>query len=342
MTHARIGKKIPPGFSLDVDLPIGPGVTAIHGPAGAGKTLLLELLAGLARPDSGRILLEDAILFDAVSRVDVPARGRHCASIGQTDALVPHMTLRQNLLFAAGRRPRLERHRKAGEMLERFDLKAAGEKRPAELAAEERLRGELARALASEPKLLLADDRDWTEPLVRQMRAVAVCAIVLVTGDLDLCCAAADELVLLSAGQIAQRGAPRHVLEHPESLEAARLVGIPNLFPATIAALDPGQNRGRLELAHFALNGPYIRGHFRGDRVWVAIRPENVRVHSGEAEARPGLIAVELLRAVPRWRWMRLEFSLGISADVPHEEYARRKDNKSWLVEFPPEALRIL
>jgi molybdate transport system ATP-binding protein len=342
MTHARIGRKIPPGFSLDVDFAIGPGVTAISGPTGAGKTLLLALLAGIERPDSGRILLQDAILFDAASGVNVPARHRDCAYIGPAEALFPHMTLRQNLLFAARRRPRLERHRKTGEMLERFQLTAAAGERPREIAAGERLRGEVARALAAEPKLLLADDRGWSEPLVNQMRAAAGCPILLVTDDFDLCCAAANELAILSAGRIAQRGTPRQVLERPESLDVARITGIPNLFAATIGALDPGHNRSRLEIENFSLEGPYIRGHFRGDRVWVAIRPENVRVLAGDVAARPGLIGVELLRAVPRWRSVRLEFSHGIFADVAHEEFARRKDNKSWLVEFPPEALIVL
>lgn len=164
---------------------------------------------------------------------------------------------------------------------------------------------------------------------------------MLVTGDLDLCCAAADNLAILSAGRIVQRVAPRQVLDQPESLYAARLLGIPNLFPGTIAALDPGHNSSRLELERFSLTGPYIRGRFRGDRVWVAIRPENVRVHSGDAEARADLIGIELLHASHRWRWVRLEFSHGIFADLPWDEFARRKDNKNWKVEFPPEALRI-
>jgi hypothetical protein len=166
------------------------------------------------------------------------------------------MTLRRNLMFAARRWARLERHRKVGEIIERFDLAEAAGKRPGEVAAEARLRGEMARALLPEPRLLLADDRGWTETLVRQLRAASACPIVLVTGDLDLCCAAADNLAILSAGRIVQRGAPRQVLDQPESLEVARLLGIPNLFPGTIAALDPGHNSSRLELERFSLTGP--------------------------------------------------------------------------------------
>lgn len=102
MTQVRISKKAPPGVSLDVDFTISAGVTAIFGPTGAGKTLLLEAIAGFVTPDSGRILLDDAILFDAAARVNLPARRRRCGFVFQSDALLPYLTLRQNLAFAAG------------------------------------------------------------------------------------------------------------------------------------------------------------------------------------------------------------------------------------------------
>jgi len=76
MTHARVTKKIAPAFSLDVDLPLA-GITALFGPSGSGKTLLLETIAGFVAPDAGRILLDDVILFDAESRVNVPPRRRN-------------------------------------------------------------------------------------------------------------------------------------------------------------------------------------------------------------------------------------------------------------------------
>ena len=78
MTNARIVKQIPPRFSLDVEIPLDAGVTAIFGPAGAGKTLILETIAGFVKPDSGRILVDDVILFDGQSLVSVAARRRRC------------------------------------------------------------------------------------------------------------------------------------------------------------------------------------------------------------------------------------------------------------------------
>ena len=342
MTHARIVKQIPPRFSLDVEIPLAAGVTALYGPAGAGKTLILEILAGFARPDSGRILLDDVILFDAQSRVSVAPRRRKCGYIAQHDALFPHMTLRQNLVFPAKRFPRLERHRRVGEMIERFQLADSATLRPHEVGPAQRLRCAVARALIAVPKLLLIDERAFDIPLFEQVRAAFAGPILLVTGDLDLCCAAADEVIVLVAGRIVERGAPRAVLDRPASVEIARLLGIPNLFQATIAALDPARDSSRLEFAQFALTGPYIPGHFRGDRVWVAIHPEDLRVHSGDLESQPNSVSARLVSVSHRARSVRLEFSGGISADVSREEFARRKDNKQWQVEFPPGALRVL
>jgi molybdate transport system ATP-binding protein len=336
MTHARVIRQ-----TLDVDLPLPPGITALAGPPGAGKTLLLEVIAGFAPADAGRILIDDAIVFDAESRVNLPARRRRCAYIPARDSLFPHMTVRQNLMFAAAHWARLERHKRVGEMLERFELSDAVEKLPDHIPPARRLRAEIARALMTEPRALLIDDRGPDESLLRALPTAFNGAILLVTADLDLCYTAAAHLALLEDGRVVQRGAARDTIEHPESLEAARLLGIANLFPATISALDPGRNQSRLECDSFVLITPYLKGHLKGDRVCVAIRAEDVRVHSGELEAGVNFIPSSLPRATERPRAVRLEFAAGITAELPRESFERQKDNRSWQVEFPPAALRV-
>jgi len=109
-------------FSLELEFQATAGVTVLFGPSGSGKTLTLDLIAGFVRPDDGRILLDDEILFDGSAGVNLPPQARNCGYVFQNYALFPHMTLRQNLEFAAERRPRLERHRRVNEMLERFRL----------------------------------------------------------------------------------------------------------------------------------------------------------------------------------------------------------------------------
>jgi len=336
MTHARIGNA-----HLEIDLPLPDGITALTGPAGAGKTAILRAIAGFARPERGRILIGDAIVFDADAGVNLPARRRRCAWAGARDALFPHMTVRQNLLFAADRWARLERTRRVAEMLERFELADALETRPRDLGPQRRLRAEVARALMTEPKLLLVDDRDADEALPHLVRSAFAGPALWVTGDLDLCYSSADRLALLDHGRLVGCGPAREVMERPESVEAARMVGISNLYPAAIAALDPGRNQSRLECEDFALTGPYLKGHFKGDRVWVGIRAEDVRVHAGELEPGVNYVAAQLSRLTERSRTVRLEFSGGIAAEISREQYAMQKDNKGWQVEFPPAALRV-
>jgi molybdate transport system ATP-binding protein len=342
MTSARIGKKTAGGISLDVEFSVPPGVTALFGPSGAGKTLILEALAGFATPDSGRILVDDALLFDAAAQVSVPPHRRACGYVAQRDGLFPHMTLRQNLAFAAHRSPRVERTRRVAEALERFQLGAAAAKRPQEIGPPEKLRGAVARALLSSPKLLLLDERGCGEALLRTIREAFPGPILLVTNDLDLCSAAAERLILLDAGRMVQSGPPRGVLDRPESVDAARVLGIPNVFECSIAALDPGRNSSRLEFSGFAINGPYAPGHFRGDRVWVTVWAEDLRVHAGETERRNNAVPVELVRVSRGVRTVRMEFAGGIFVDVPNEEYEGKKDSKSWQVEFVAEKVRVL
>jgi len=133
------------------------------------------------------------------------------------------------------------------------------------------------------------------------------------------------------------------VLDQPVNVDVARLLGIANLFRAEIAALDPGRKTSRLRVRDFELNGPYYPGRLRGDQVWVCVRAEELRAtpHNG---SRPGTnqVPARLRRASERAQAVRLEFDDEISVDVPREDYDRGKDNKDWLVEFPPQSLRVL
>jgi molybdate transport system ATP-binding protein len=357
MIQARIARRFPPGresagFSLEVEFQAAVGVTVLFGPSGSGKTLTLDSIAGFVKPDAGRILLDDEILFDGASGVNLPPRRRNCGYVFQNYALFPHMTLRANLLFAADRLPRLERHRRVNEILERFHLKDVAGRRPHEVSGGEQQRCSIARALIGAPKLLLLDEpargldaplRDELYQVLRQVRSEFNLPILLVTHDLDECFALGDQMVVLRQGRIVQSGPPRKVLDHPASVEVARLLGISNLFQAEIAALDPGRNTSRLRLRDFELNGPYFPGRLRGDQVWICARAEELRAQPQNG-SRPGpnQVTARLLRVSERAQSVRLEFADEIAVDVAREQYERQKDNKDWLVEFPPQSLRVL
>ena len=146
------GRSSAPGFDLDARFGCDAGVTVLFGASGAGKTLTLEALAGFLRPDRGRILLNDEILYDGESGVCLPPQRRGVGYVFQNDALFPHMTLDENLAFGIARLPVLERHRRVRGMLERFGLTALAARRPHELSGGQKQRASIARALVTEPR----------------------------------------------------------------------------------------------------------------------------------------------------------------------------------------------
>ena len=338
---------------VDIEYQAAPESLLLFGAAGAGKTLILDAIAGFVTPASGRIMLDDEILFDAASRVNLPPRRRHCGYVARQWALFPHMSLRDNLLFPLARlaAPGSASPRQRDASSD-FNLQEAAPQRPHAVSGADNMRATVARALIGEPKLLLVDEpaggldlalrAEWHK-LLRMVRDETSVPVLLASRDLDTCFELANNMFLLNAGRILQVGAPRSVLDQPVSVEAARLLGIRNLFPAEIVALDPGRNTSRLRLENFELAGPYLPGRLRGDRVWLCVEPGQLRAAPQDgAKPAANQVSARLERACEMPRAVRLEFAGGIVAEIARHEFEPRKDNKDWLVEFPPQALRVL
>lgn len=145
-------------FELDIRLDVPDGVTLLMGPSGSGKTTLLRLIAGVLQPDAGRVAAGEHVFSD--SRTFVPAFRRNIGVVFQEYALFPHLNARDNVAFGLRARGvgRAERERRAGDLLERFEIGALGGARVDELSGGQRQRVALARALAIEPAVLLLDE----------------------------------------------------------------------------------------------------------------------------------------------------------------------------------------
>jgi molybdate transport system ATP-binding protein len=356
MLEARLRKTFPPrpdsaGFSLDLEFSATAGVTVLFGPSGAGKTLVLDSIAGFVEPDEGRILLDDDILFDGAARVNVAPQKRHCGYVFQNYALFPNMTLRENLEFAAERRPRLERHRRVNEMLEKFRLAETAGRRPHEVSGGQRQRCSIARALIGAPKLLLFDEpatgldaplRTEFYGVLRQVQEEFKTPMLLVTHNLDECFELGEEMLVMRDGKIVQSGTPREILDKPANLEVARLLGAFNLLEGEIRTLDPGRNTSRIQVGEFEIEGPYFPGHLKGDRVTLCVRPEQLTAAARNGRPGPNQIPAELIRAIETPHGMRLEFSNGIAVAMPHGEHERLHDNRDWVIQFPTSSLRVV
>jgi molybdate transport system ATP-binding protein len=356
MIQARLRKRFPArphaaGFALELEFAAGSGVTVLFGPGGSGKTLTLDLIAGFERPDDGRILLDGAILYDHDAGVCLAPQARHTGYVFQNGALFPHMTIRENLAFAAERRPPLERHRRVNETLEQFLLVDVAGRRPHEVSGIERQRCAIARALIGGPRLLMIDqpahgfdalERAELGRLLRQIRGEFATPVLLVSQDLAECCELGDHMLVLREGKLAQCGTPREILDRPANVDVARLLGVFNLLPAEVRALDPGRNSSKIRLGQFDLDGPYYPGRLKGDRVTICVRPEQLTALPRSGKPGPNQIPAHLERAVERPQWVRLEFAGGIAVDVTRADYENLRGAGEWLIGFPREALRVL
>jgi molybdate transport system ATP-binding protein len=343
-------------FELNVDLHAGLGVTVLLGPSGAGKTLTLNCLAGFARPDEGRILVNDELYFDAATRVHLPPRRRRCGYIFQDHALFPHMSVRDNLRFAASaaapeKSGRLNRHRRINDLLEAFELSELAARKPAQLSGGQKQRAALARVLVGEPRILLFDEptrgldarlRQAFYQVLRKTRERLRVPLVLVTHDLEECFELADSVFLMDGGRFVQSGSRELVFQRPASTDVARSVGVYNIVPAEIAALDPAQNTSRLHVLNSEIEGPYLPGHLIGDRGFLCVRQFEIKVLPVRAQAARNQLMLRLVSSSPSSHGVRLAFEHDVFTTVSETEYEQLRGNDCLRLEIPSSAVYFI
>jgi molybdate transport system ATP-binding protein len=338
-------------FELNVHLRAGSGITVLFGPSGVGKTLMLNCIAGFMHPDEGRILVHDEIYFDAATNVHIPAQRRRCGYIFQDHALFPHMTVRENLRFAAAvsdSNRRLNRHRRINELLEIFELTDLAARKPAQLSGGQQQRAALARILVNEPRLLLLDEptrgmdarlRQTFYDFLQKTRARLEVPVLLVTHDLAEAFELADSVCLMDRGQLLQSGSRDAVLSRPATVEIARSLGIYNVVPATITALDPSRDISRLKILQDEIEGPYLPGHLIGDQGFLCVRESEVRVRRCETVGDRNQIRLRVVSATSAPTGIRIGFEHDICAAVSEAEWEQLRSGDRLCVGIPPSAV---
>lgn len=234
----RIRKRFP-GFTLDVAWACGAEIAVLFGCSGAGKSLTLRALAGLLRPDEGRIAVDGEVLFDSVERTDVAPQRRGLGYVSQDCALFPHMTAAGNIAFGLSRLPKRERAGRVAEMMAALRLEGLEDRRPAQLSGGQRQRVALARALAPRPRALLLDEpfsaldapvRAELRELVRKVQAEYGIPVVMVTHDLYEAYTVADTMVVYGGDGAVQVGTPCELFARPETPAIERLLSSERLF----------------------------------------------------------------------------------------------------------------
>jgi molybdate transport system ATP-binding protein len=277
-------------------------ITVLLGASGSGKTTLLRCVAGLERPQSGHIRFGGVTWFDAARDVNVPPERREVGVLFQDYALFPHLSVQQNIGFAAGTFSSTATRARVAELVGTFQLTGLERRRPGELSGGQQQRVALARALFGRPRILLLDEplsaldgptrEEVREELSTVLRSLAIPTYVVTHDRLDAL-AFADRTVLVGAGRIIQEGATPDVFNRPATPVAARLVGVDAVVVGRISAVEEG-------LATVIAGGQEVRVGAHGSvgaEVALCIRAEDVVVASHDA---PDLSAMNRWRAVVR------------------------------------------
>lgn len=249
---------------------------ALVGPSGAGKTSLIRMLAGLLRPQQGRVVVGGEVWCDTAQELFLPPQRRHVGLVFQNYALMPHLSALGNVALSLLHLPHGERLKQARHWLTHVGLDAGQQaRRPTTLSGGQQQRVAVARALARAPKLLLLDEpfsavdqmnRQGLYRLLADLRRELAIPIVLVTHDLNEARMLADRLVVMDAGRILQQGSPTSIHRAPRNARVADLVGIHNRFRGTWlgASDDPGRGLMRWTIGGELNHAPKLRVRDKG------------------------------------------------------------------------------
>ena len=275
-------------FVLEVDFQAAPGFTILFGPSGAGKTTLLDCIAGLAKPDSGRIAIGNRILYDAAQHIDLPVAKRRVGYVFQNLALFPHLTVERNVEYGLAHLPQAERAAQASAILQAFRIPHLASRYPREISGGESQRTALARTLVTDPAVLLLDeplaalDAATKSKIIDDLRSwnqARRIPILYVTHSREEVFALGEYVIVLDAGRIVAQGTPHEVIAAPQQETVAQLVGFENIFDAVVEAIRPERGTMTCRIAGdggpVLLETPLVRGGV-GSALRVGIRAGDI------------------------------------------------------------------
>ena len=275
-------------FAVDVAFEAATGFTILFGASGAGKTTLLDCVAGLTRPNSGRISIGDRVVFDFSSGVNLPVTERHVGYVFQNLALFPHMSAEDNVSYGLKHLPSDERRQRTSAMLQAFRIAHLSRRNVRDISGGERQRVALARTLVTDPQLLLLD-----EPLaaldsptkshiiddLQQWNRTRGIPILYVTHSREEVFALGESVIVLEAGRILRQGTPHEVMSAPLQETVAQLAGFENIFDTVVEAVSPDRGTMTCRLSgdegSASIETPLVRGGI-GTSFRVGIRAGDI------------------------------------------------------------------
>ncbi len=297
MTGLRL-RAVVEGRDVDLEFEVAPGeVLAVLGPNGAGKSTALHVVAGLVRPNSGRVLAGDRVLTDTTAGVFVPTHDRRVGLLLQDPLLFPHLTAASNVAFAprSGRRLWRGTDRRtcaaaAAHWLAEVDASDLADRMPRQLSGGQAQRVALARALAAEPDVLMLDEplagldvaaATAMRRVLRRVLGYGGRSALLVTHDLLDVLSLADRVLIIESGRIVESGSATAILAAPRSRFGARFAGV-NLVAGTAA--DGGVLRTQWGTAWHGAPGATVAP---GEPAVAVFSPSAVAVYRDKPHGSP-------------------------------------------------------
>ncbi|KAF5435295.1 molybdate/tungstate transport system ATP-binding protein [Candidatus Methanophagaceae archaeon] len=288
----NISKDLGEFFLRDVTLNINEGeYFVILGPTGAGKTILLETIAGIYRPDSGRIILDDRDI------TGIPPRERSIGMVYQDYILFPFLTVEENIGFGLKSRKmgKGEIKRKVDELANLLGVSHLSHRYPATLSGGEQQKVAIARAIAIEPRVLLLDEplsaldsrtRDYLREELKRVKEEFGITMIHVTHDQTEALVLADRIAVMMQGRIMQVGTPHEVFNKPLNNDLADFVGVENILSGVVRNNEDGV--ADIEIADIGSNIFAVSEYHAGDAVKVFLRPEEIILsrHKEDSTAR--------------------------------------------------------
>lgn len=279
-----------PSFQLRINEDFPPGFTVLFGPSGAGKSTLLDCIAGLVKPDRGRITFGQEAFFDAEQQIFVAPQKRGIGYVFQSLALFPHLSVEENVSFGVAKLPVTERLAQIGPILEAFHIVPLRGRKPGELSGGEKQRVALARSVVTEPRILLLDepltglDRGLRQAILEDLKAWNAerrIPILYVTHNREEVDAIGERVVTITGGQVCEKGVPQEVLDAPRTLALAQAAGFENLLTGRVVEQreEDGVMRVEVDGAQCELEIP-LGAAPAGETVQVAIRAGDILLAS--------------------------------------------------------------
>ncbi|MGI6686056.1 MAG: sulfate/molybdate ABC transporter ATP-binding protein [Bacillota bacterium] len=365
MLKVDITKSLP-GFKLDVKFTVSPGITALFGPSGSGKSLTLKYISGILTPDQGEISLHDRILFHRQKGINLPPQKRKVGFLFQNYALFPHLTVKENIIYGINHLSKEKQMEKLIGLLQTMRLEGLEDKKPGEISGGQQQRVALARTLATDPEMILLDEpfSALDSAVKSRLRAELLDLLnksqipaLLVTHDLNEAYSLSQNLTIIESGKILQSDDKNSVLHTPVNTTVARLIRTKNIFSGVVENVFDNQITVKTSAGLLQVQAPkeLIEKFSVDQNIELFIRPHHIQLfNQGEKKLPlvnifPGIITNMINHIDGHTVFLKKATGLSLGKEII---YVKIDDtsfhkiqpvlNQSIFCHFPPEYIGII